>query len=328
MLRATFLVCLIWAVWTALGLETPDKQHQGVSNNATKDNLKEALTQILDFKNSEGVETLGEGTQSETVQHKDTPDKGTQTKGVQDAGDKETTDEDANEEVKKMVTEIVKDLLHKTEKDAEKKDTTHEKNVTEVYRPYGDMQRLEDLTGAPANFTDVWFGRPLTRIEYHKRNWMWLRCRTWQSLRFDVGGSWVDDHGRMWMEELESQKCGLIGWTFEYANRQDWGDAYTQFDWFAAGCDQVMAVRAAQRAALKIGSKTSRELYIYNCLGFEDKPWSFAELDRMTKQPWTANGGHGVYPAATQQEKWNKNEDVPGLDTQKQEGKPVGKQFD
>ncbi|KAF7542777.1 hypothetical protein G7Z17_g11285 [Cylindrodendrum hubeiense] len=165
---------------------------------------------------------------------------------------------------------------------------------------------------ATRNLTELLFNRPLTYTEYYARNWMWLRCRTVVSNQFDVGGGWVRDYGREMLAEARRVRCGLINWQFEYANGQRWGDAYMSFDWWTGECDQIQAVRAAIRAARRAAMEARRELYIYNCRGFDDYPWSFVEMRRGRPETVDHNAGLGLDPAATAQEKWFNGQLVPG----------------
>ncbi|KAH7171485.1 hypothetical protein EDB81DRAFT_778583, partial [Dactylonectria macrodidyma] len=181
-------------------------------------------------------------------------------------------------------------------------------NVSDVYRASDDVGKLNPGNETHRNITELYFNRPLTYAQYQARNWMWLRCRTWTLNRFDAGGSWVADGGAAWRKEASKTKCGVVNWDTQFVNEQGWGDIYTSWDWMAIGCGQVKAVQAAVKAARKTANETRRELYIYNCRGFDDYPWSFVEMRRGAKEPTDDNSGFGLDPAATQEQKWNNDE--------------------
>ena len=82
------------------------------------------------------------------------------------------------------------------------------------------------------------FTKRLTRGEYEKRNFMWMRCRFEQDKSyFDVGGSWPGPQGEHLKDFLtENTAPGypvgpLLKFAFQHVNADEkgeggWGDAY------------------------------------------------------------------------------------------------------
>ncbi|KAK7431399.1 hypothetical protein QQZ08_002170 [Neonectria magnoliae] len=171
------------------------------------------------------------------------------------------------------------------------------------------LSAAEEFSDRKINITQEWFSRPLNASEYYTRNWMWLRCRTTASLQFDAGGNWVNDYGRRFLKAMRNArgaagpKCGPINWQFDYVNGQDWGDAHIGFDWFFMSCDQVTAIKAIMEAARLVRSETRRQLYLYNCPGFDQYPWSFVEWRKGANMAADQESIE-LDPAAIAQEKW------------------------
>ncbi|KAK7417042.1 hypothetical protein QQX98_004803 [Neonectria punicea] len=171
------------------------------------------------------------------------------------------------------------------------------------------LSAAEEFSDREINITQEWFSRPLNASEYYTRNWMWLRCRTTASLQFDAGGNWVNDYGRRFLKAMHNArgaagpKCGPINWQFDYVNGQDWGDAHIGFDWFFMSCDQVTAIKAIMEAARLVRSETRRQLYLYNCPGFDQYPWSFVEWRKGANMAADQESIE-LDPAAIAQEKW------------------------
>lgn len=111
------------------------------------------------------------------------------------------------------------------------------------------------------------FTRPLNRQEYLLRDWMWIRCNTWISAVFDVGGSWIGPEGRHFLRELQAKGCKPSHFTVDYYNGADWGDARIMFWWGVAGCNQTAAVNVARR--IVESGQYDRVLYVYDCRGHE-----------------------------------------------------------
>lgn len=129
------------------------------------------------------------------------------------------------------------------------------------------------------------FSRPLEKSEYKVRDWRWLRCRTFTSTRFDIGGTWSGEDGNEWFQLLKDH-CDVINFSHMYINREDWGDAMVRFDLPDLGihiCDQKDAVRLAVEAAKRSADGLARQLYIWDCPGFEDDPnWSTERREHVT----------------------------------------------
>ncbi|KAH6989408.1 hypothetical protein BKA56DRAFT_710856 [Ilyonectria sp. MPI-CAGE-AT-0026] len=230
-------------------------------------------------------------------------------KGSKEDYDKEQLDK----KLKQMSTDMIRDMVKKKLEEAQGRinglPKDHPDNRPTNYNPKKHLG-----TGATRNLTELLFNRPLTYSEYTARNWMWLRCRTFTSNQFDVGGNWPGHFGSWFLGKLHETKCAPINWQFEYVNGQRWGDAYVAFDWWSTGCDQIRAVKAAIKAAAKSATEMRRELYIYNCVGFNDYPWSFVEMRKGEPLMMQRNKGLGMDPAATAQQKWENGEKVPGFD--------------
>lgn len=214
--------------------------------------------------------------------------------------------------LKKMTTDMMRDMVKKKLEEARGRINGLPKDHPDN-RPSNFIPEKHVGSGATRNLTELLFNRPLTFSEYKARNWMWLRCRTFTSNQFDVGGMWPGEFGSWFLGKLHETKCAPINWQFEYVNGQTWGDAYVAFDWWSTGCDQIRAVKAAIKAAAKEATEMRRELYIYNCVGFNDYPWSFVEMRKGEPLMMQRNGGLGMDPAATAQQKWENGETVPGF---------------
>lgn len=130
----------------------------------------------------------------------------------------------------------------------------------------------KDLFEEEVNRVKDIFTRPLNKTEYYERNWMWMRCRTGYSNRYDVGGSWFGPEGDEWRAEIE-KGCHADRWKVSYLNGKDWGDAHISFD-FTSGqplmCIQKHAVKLAQRVAEKHSERFQRKFYIWDCERPED----------------------------------------------------------
>lgn len=230
-----------------------------------------------------------------------------------DKGSKADYDDELVKKVKQMSTDMMMDMVKKKLDEAQGRINGLPKGHPDN-RPVNYIPNENLGTGAKRNLTELLFNRPLTYSEYTARNWMWLRCRTFTSNQFDVGGNWPGHFGSWFLGKLHDTKCAPINWQFEYVNGQRWGDAYVAFDWWSTGCDQIRAVKAAIRAAAKSATEMRRELYIYNCIGFNDYPWSFVEMRNGEPEMMDHNNGLGMDPAATAQQKWFNGEEVPGFD--------------
>lgn len=161
----------------------------------------------------------------------------------------------------------------------------------------GDMLRpaspemIDNKFKMPGNMTDKqakeWvkkmehelFEKPLSRDEYIQRNWMWLRCRSHHSPKFDVGGTWPGHMGEN-VEKLVKQKCNVLKFRFKYVNGLDWGDAV--MDMFPlARCTLRETVWILKDIAKRYEAKYHRNLYLWDCPYFEEERYYGTERDGL-----------------------------------------------
>lgn len=155
-------------------------------------------------------------------------------------------------------------------------------NVTATGAPFtkGDLL-LGGQNIVPANMTEeeskAWlkqvehelFEKPITRDEYERRNWMWVRCRTHHEAMFDMGGTWFGHAGQP-LKQLLGRECPFIGWRFKYVNGLGWGDAMAQFHGWGDDCRLRDILVLMRNFALRSSAASKRDFYMWDCPGFED----------------------------------------------------------
>lgn len=123
-----------------------------------------------------------------------------------------------------------------------------------------DCNAMEALRNKTADL----FRRRISREEYYRRNWMWIRCRGKRVNRLDMGGSWFGPEGRDFKRYLENMNCGsVLNWRFKYVNGE-WGDATLRFNWLLS-CGLKTTIAVASSLARVAGERYKREFYILNC---------------------------------------------------------------
>lgn len=113
------------------------------------------------------------------------------------------------------------------------------------------------------------FEKPISRNEYDRRNWMWVRCRCHHEAKFDLGGIWFGHRGEALRKTIK-RECPLTTWKFKYVNGLGWGDAMVSFHWWGDDCRLRDVVNLMRNLALRGGRKYRRDFYMWDCPTFED----------------------------------------------------------
>lgn len=124
------------------------------------------------------------------------------------------------------------------------------------------------------------FEKPITRNEYDRRNWMWVRCRCHHEAHFDMGGTWFGHRGEA-LRKILKRQCPLTSWKFKYVNGLGWGDAMVNFHWWGDDCRLRDVVNIMRNLALRGGRKARRDFYMWDCPTFEDDAHYGTEREGM-----------------------------------------------
>ncbi|KAK4088260.1 hypothetical protein Purlil1_7453 [Purpureocillium lilacinum] len=132
------------------------------------------------------------------------------------------------------------------------------------------------------------FTKRLTRGEYEKRNFMWMRCRFEQDKSyFDVGGSWPGPQGEHLKDFLtENTAPGypvgpLLKFAFQHVNADEkgeggWGDAYlwVMLPWLYAAVESkfgfrpmplLRVVEPIVQFGQSVAEQENRTFYVIDC---------------------------------------------------------------
>ncbi|EQK99160.1 hypothetical protein G6O67_005721 [Ophiocordyceps sinensis] len=148
-------------------------------------------------------------------------------------------------------------------------------------KPKGNSESARNCARLKAalNETAELWTRPLTREEYYRRNFMWVRCRSMQAKWFDMGGAWFD-RGDEALKKLLGRE--LVDWQFKYV-RGNWGDAtlfFSQFREVALEHTVAKMIKLAEKAS----SEYRRNFYVIDCPGQEEYAYYATERKGVVSQ--------------------------------------------
>lgn len=131
------------------------------------------------------------------------------------------------------------------------------------------------------------FGKRLSEVEYTRRNWLWVRCRSHSALSFDMGGTWFGKDGEDLREHMEKYVCPVTNWQFKYVGHQGWGDAMVSFESSGPWCYLDRVVEGMIEFTQYARDRYKREFYVWDCPGLES--YEFWGTERAGKS-WPGTG--------------------------------------